>query len=35
MSFLWPQNLWLLLALPLLPALYLWLLRRPWQAGLR
>ncbi len=28
-NFLWPQNLWLLLALPLLPALYLWLLRRP------
>jgi Ca-activated chloride channel family protein len=29
MSFLWPHNLWLMLALPLLPALYLWLLRRP------
>jgi Ca-activated chloride channel homolog len=29
MSFLWPQNLWLMLALPVLPALYLWLLRRP------
>ena len=29
MDFLWPRNLWLLLALPLLPALYLWLLRRP------
>jgi Ca-activated chloride channel family protein len=28
MSFLWPHNLWLLLAVPLLPALYLWLLRR-------
>ncbi|MBL8363580.1 MAG: VWA domain-containing protein [Rubrivivax sp.] len=28
MSFLWPQALWLLAALPLLPALYLWLLRR-------
>jgi len=28
MSFLWPQYLWLLLALPLLPAAYLWLLRR-------
>ena len=28
MSFLWPQHLWLLLLLPLLPALYLWLLRR-------
>ena len=29
MDFLWPRNLWLLLALPLLPVLYLWLLRRP------
>lgn len=29
MDFLWPRNLWLLLALPVLPALYLWLLRRP------
>ena len=28
MNFLWPQNLWWMLALPLLPALYLWLLRR-------
>jgi Ca-activated chloride channel homolog len=28
MNFLWPQNLWLLLAAPLLPLLYLWLLRR-------
>ncbi len=28
MNFLWPENLWLMLALPLLPALYLWLLRR-------
>lgn len=28
MFFLWPENLALLLALPLLPALYLWLLRR-------
>ena len=28
MSFLWPQYLWLMLALPLLPALYLWLLHR-------
>lgn len=35
MNFLWPQNLWLLLALPLLPALYLWLLRRPGKAALR
>jgi Ca-activated chloride channel family protein len=28
MSFLWSQNLWLMLALPLLPALYLWLMRQ-------
>lgn len=28
MNSLWPHNLWLLLALPVLPALYLWLLRR-------
>ncbi len=35
MSFLWPQNLWLLLALPLLPALYLWLLRRKGKPALR
>jgi len=28
MTFLWPQFLWLLLALPALPWLYLWLLRR-------
>jgi Ca-activated chloride channel family protein len=35
MNFLWPQNLWLMLALPLLPALYLWLLRRPGKAALR
>jgi Ca-activated chloride channel family protein len=28
MTFLWPENLWLLAALPLLPLLYLWLLRR-------
>ncbi len=28
MTFLWPQFLWLLLALPLLVALYLWLLHR-------
>lgn len=34
MSFLWPQYLWWMLALPLLPAVYLWLLRRP-RAGLR
>jgi Ca-activated chloride channel family protein len=35
MNFLWPQNLWLLLALPLLPALYLWLLRRRRKVTLR
>src|SRR5688500_391451 len=35
MNFLWPQNLWLLLALPLLPALYLWLLRRPGKTAVR
>jgi Ca-activated chloride channel family protein len=35
MHFLWPQNLWLMLALPLLPALYLWLLRRRGKAALR
>jgi Ca-activated chloride channel homolog len=28
MHFLWPLNLWWMLLLPLLPALYLWLLRR-------
>ena len=28
MSFLWPQMLWLLLALPACVAAYLWLLRR-------
>ncbi len=28
MHFLWSHNLWWMLALPLLPALYLWLLRR-------
>ena len=35
MSFLWPQNLWMLLALPLLPVLYLWLLRRRGKPALR
>jgi Ca-activated chloride channel family protein len=35
MSFLWPHLLWLLLALPLLVALYLWLLRRRRKAVLR
>jgi Ca-activated chloride channel family protein len=28
MHFLWPHNLWWMVVLPLLPALYLWLLRR-------
>jgi Ca-activated chloride channel homolog len=28
MHFLWPHNLWWMLVLPMLPALYLWLLRR-------
>jgi len=28
MTFLWPQFLWLLAALPLLVLLYLWLIRR-------
>ena len=35
MNFLWPQNLWWMLALPLLPVLYLWLLRRPGKPALR
>lgn len=35
MTFLWPQMLWLLLALPLLVALYLWLLRRRQALALR
>lgn len=35
MNFLWPANLWLMLALPLLPALYLWLLRRRGKPALR
>ena len=35
MNFLWPQYLWLLLALPMLPVLYLWLLRRRGKAALR
>ena len=35
MNFLWPQSLWLMLALPLVPALYLWLLRRPGKPSLR
>ena len=28
MFFLWPQYVWLMLALPLLPVLYVWLIRR-------
>ena len=35
MNFLWPEFLWLLLALPLLVLLYLWLLRRKKKAALR
>ena len=34
-TFLWPQLLWLLLALPLLVLLYVWLLRRRKRAALR
>ncbi|WP_093377322.1 VWA domain-containing protein [Variovorax sp. OV329] len=35
MYFLWPQFLWLLLAMPLLLALYVWLIRRRHRAALR
>ncbi|HVZ45293.1 MAG TPA: VWA domain-containing protein [Ramlibacter sp.] len=35
MNFLWPQNLWSLLALPLLVLLYLWLLRRKKKLAVR
>ena len=35
MSFLWPGFLWSLLAVPLLPVLYVWLLRRRRQQVLR
>ena len=35
MTFLWPQFLWLLLAVPLLLALYVWLLRRKKKLALR
>jgi Ca-activated chloride channel family protein len=35
MYFLWPHHLWLMLALPLLPALYLWLLRRRGKLAVR
>ena len=35
MNFLWPQFLWLLLALPLLVVVYVWLLRRKKKLALR
>ncbi len=35
MFFLWPQYLWLMLALPLLPVVYLWLLRRRRKMAVR
>jgi len=35
MSFLWPWYLWSMLALPLLPAVYLWLLRRRGKQSVR
>jgi Ca-activated chloride channel homolog len=35
MSFLWPEFLWLLIALPLLPAAYVWLLRRRGKQAVR
>ena len=35
MSYLWPGYLWTLLALPLLPLLYVWWLRRRSKAALR
>ena len=35
MTFLWPQNLWLLLLAPLLVAAYVWALRRRKKAALR
>jgi Ca-activated chloride channel family protein len=35
MNFLWPQYLWLTLAAPVLPVLYLWLLRRRGKPALR
>jgi Ca-activated chloride channel family protein len=35
MFFLWPQYVWLLLALPLLPVLYVWLLRRRGKPAVR
>jgi Ca-activated chloride channel family protein len=35
MNFLWPQNLWSLLAIPLLVLLYVWLLRRKKKLAVR
>ena len=35
MFFVWPKFLWLMLALPLLPALYVWLLRRRGKLAVR
>jgi Ca-activated chloride channel family protein len=35
MNFLWPQFLWLLLAVPILVLLYLWLLRRKKKMAIR
>ena len=35
MFFLWPHYLWLMLALPLLPAVYVWLLRRRGKPAVR
>jgi Ca-activated chloride channel family protein len=35
MFFLWPQYLWLMLALPLLPVVYVWLLRRRRKLAVR
>jgi len=35
MNFIWAHNLWFMLALPLLPVLYLWLLRRRRKTVLR
>lgn len=35
MFFLWPQYVWLMLAVPLLPALYVWLLRRRRKQAVR
>ncbi|WP_332307391.1 BatA domain-containing protein, partial [Variovorax sp. WDL1] len=34
MFFLWPEYLWFLLALALLPAVYVWLLKRRGHAAL-